>query len=529
MRTCICTIIKNEHQYLDEWIQYHLRLGIDYIFIFEDIDSDSHDEICGRYENVTLKNVNTVLTIDEQKEAKVLKYTRKYNIQHFYFRRILNYIKNNFVVDWCFVIDPDEFITLQGNDTLSHVLDLYCNYDAFIARWKCYGANGNINKPDYTKTGVVETYTKKANDDLICGKQECFMKTCWNMHKYKDEFFFNQHHPSNEANWVNTDFQVKSILCSYSNIYIRHYITKSFEEYIWKLKTRGYPWGVTRDYEFFFKVNPDLLDKKDSLIEEMKKEYLIVLPYKQSGKQGSELELALASWKKFCNFKYHFVVIGDANDDLKKRFDWAEFIKCDSLDIRDNQYNPHLDIQHKMQFVQKKYEKIYDGFIYITDDNYAVKNFYIEDILTTHYHSMSFEGKKNAPTSYWSHDKWKTRQILDREKLPHINYVTHYPCYFDFKKVKRIWQKYNMAQESYVLEDLYFNNYEHDKPILDSEIRLGIWDYNIYKKEFKRALENPKIKFMCNSVEGWSKELENSLKELYVSDEIETPLKTEPK
>ena len=220
MRTCICTIIKNEHQYLDEWIQYHLRLGIDYIFIFEDIDSDSHDEMCGRYENVTLKNVNAVLTIDEQKEAKILKYTRKYNIQHFYFRRILNYIKNNFVVDWCFVIDPDEFITLQGNNTLSHVLDLYCNYDAFIARWKCYGANGNINKPDYTKTGVVETYTKKANDDLICGKQECFMKTCWNMCKYKDEFFFNQHHPSNEANWVNTDFQVKSISCSYSNIYI---------------------------------------------------------------------------------------------------------------------------------------------------------------------------------------------------------------------------------------------------------------------------------------------------------------------
>jgi hypothetical protein len=46
---------------------------------------------------------------------------------------------------------------------------------------------------------------------------------------------------------------------------------------------------------------------------------------------------------------------------------------------------------------------------------------------------------------------------------------------------------------------------------LDSTIRLGIWDNNIYKNEFQNAVNNPDIKFICNSVEGWSKELENSL------------------
>lgn len=49
MKTCILTIIKNEHQYLDEWIQYHLNLGIDALFIYEDIDSDSHLEIAQKY------------------------------------------------------------------------------------------------------------------------------------------------------------------------------------------------------------------------------------------------------------------------------------------------------------------------------------------------------------------------------------------------------------------------------------------------------------------------------------------------
>ena len=36
--SCILTVIKNEHEYLDEWIRYHLNLGIDHIFIFEDIN-----------------------------------------------------------------------------------------------------------------------------------------------------------------------------------------------------------------------------------------------------------------------------------------------------------------------------------------------------------------------------------------------------------------------------------------------------------------------------------------------------------
>ena len=158
-----------------------------------------------------------------------------------------------------------------------------------------------------------------------------------------------------------------------------------------------------------------------------------------------------------------------------------------------------------------KYSDIYDGFIWMVDDNYAIKPFTLFDILQTHFHSLSFTGASSAPHSFWRHDKWKTRQLLDSEKLPHVNYTTHFPCWFNFNKLKEVWDRFNMLNESYVLEDVYFNYYEHDKPVLDSEIRLGIWGHDIYKNKFQKALADPNIKFMCNSVEGWSKELENSL------------------
>lgn len=516
MRSCICTVIKNEELYLDEWINYHLNLGIDHIFIFEDIDSNSHKDITAKYDNVSLNSVNIVLDKNSQDEAKELKLTKQYNPQHLYFRNILNFISKNYSsdYDWCFIIDADEFVTIENaSDTITSVLSLYSNYDAIILKWKCYGANNHIEKPDYSKNGVVETYTNEMKG-IIPDKAGSYMKTCYNLKKYKEDFFFNQHHPNNICNWINSGLEKNMFTMCYKNIFIRHYITKSWEEYANKIMHRGFAWGGKRNYDFFFSVNPEMKHMKDELIKSIHEEMLVILPYKQSGSQGSELELALSLWRKNCKFKYHFVVIGEYDKSFEEKFHWVEFIECPTKPKINGQYNPHLDMINKFIVVSNKYKNKYGGFIWMVDDNYAIKPFSLDDIKTIHYHSITFVGNEKQPTSYWNHDKWKTRQLLDKENLPHINYTTHYPCYFEFSKLDEIWDKFNMQNESYVLEDIYFNYFEHEQPILDSTIRLGIWDNDIYEKFFNNALLDKKIKFVCNSVNGWSKNLENDLLKL---------------
>ena len=59
-----------------------------------------------------------------------------------------------------------------------------------------------------------------------------------------------------------------------------------------------------------------------------------------------------------------------------------------------------------------------------------------------------------------------------------------------------------MREESYVMEDIYFNYFEHEQPVLDNKIRFGVWNNKIYENVFQKAVENPDIKFVCNSVEG---------------------------
>ena len=216
MKNCILTIIKNEHQYLEEWIDYHIKLGIDHLFIFQDIDSLSHSYITDKYDKVSLFDVGILLNDEEMQRVLYLKKTHNGNPQHIYFKNGLSYIKDNYDYDWCYVIDNDEFLP-------SINLTQYQDYDAIVLPWKCYGANGLINKPDYKDKGVIDTYTEEVKGFVPASYSTSLNKTCYNLTKYNHNFYYNNHIPNICCNYIKLE-----------DTYIRHYITKSWEEYVWK-------------------------------------------------------------------------------------------------------------------------------------------------------------------------------------------------------------------------------------------------------------------------------------------------------
>ena len=249
-QVCILTIIKNEQQYLEEWIKYHLNLGINHIFIFEDINSDSHKEITDKYKNVSLISVE---------QLNVEKY-----IQGYYMKHGLQYIKDNYNYDWCFVIDIDEYITPETG--IHNIMQQFKDYDAVILQWQNYGANGLIYKPDYKDKGIIETYTKEFGISPKDGESKS-VKTVYNLHTYNKDLFISVHTPSKKVKWCKTNFgtDIKEIV--YDKVYLRHYFTKSFEEYVWKVYVRGMFSKKYRNYDDFFITNPDMLDRKEELLK----------------------------------------------------------------------------------------------------------------------------------------------------------------------------------------------------------------------------------------------------------------------
>jgi hypothetical protein len=59
----------------------------------------------------------------------------------------------------------------------------------------------------------------------------------------------------------------------YDKMYLKHYITKSFEEYIWKVYVRGmHTKGAHRKMDDFFEINQDMLERYDECMK-FKDEY----------------------------------------------------------------------------------------------------------------------------------------------------------------------------------------------------------------------------------------------------------------
>ena len=188
-------------------------------------------------------------------------------MQHNYLRNGLAYVKNNYNYDWCFVIDIDEYITIENKyESLEEVLSIFNGYDAILLQWENYGANGLIYKPDYTKKGIIDTYTQKVGYQNVDNNMNN-LKCIYNMNTYVNENYKNNHIPNLNIKWCKTDLSQQKDSYIYDKIYLRHYITKSWEEYVCKLKIRGMFFKNHRNYWSFFEMNTDMIDKKEELIK----------------------------------------------------------------------------------------------------------------------------------------------------------------------------------------------------------------------------------------------------------------------
>ena len=252
---CICSFIKDEIEYLDEFLKYHIDLGIDHIFLFEDYNSLSHKEITDKYPGkVTLRSICSIIS-----ESNVLKLAEIRNHRHRqpeYLRSGLSYIQNNTDYEWCLGIDIDEYLTLRDSD-LSATLNTFKDYEAVKIQWQNYNANGHILKPDYSQKNIQETYTRTCGFSRTDHVGYGINKLLFNLKTFNIQHIFNVHSVHSDCHAL----EKTDKLC------LRHYITKSWEEYVWKLKVRGMFYIEHRDYNDFFDMNPELKDRENELLE----------------------------------------------------------------------------------------------------------------------------------------------------------------------------------------------------------------------------------------------------------------------
>lgn len=260
MKTTICCIVKNEHNYIVEWVEHYLNLGFDSIYVFEDFGSNSHKDVLNKYINagsvilIPLENNTYGITkgnciSGNQTQGQVYKFFQ-------------NYCRENNIADWVGFFDVDEFLQFQDGYDLDKVLNEFADYNGILVSWVLYGANGHIKKPI---GNVVDNYTKHVPLNVHLDGIRFSHKTLLNVHKKSNMVTIHEW-----TGCVCTDLMGDFNHVCYDKLYLSHYFTKSFEEYCERMLSRGNMANYRRSFDQFFYLSPELSDREKELIDSIR-------------------------------------------------------------------------------------------------------------------------------------------------------------------------------------------------------------------------------------------------------------------
>lgn len=254
MNISIFTVIKNEREYLRDFLDYHAKMGLD-IYIFEDLFSETHKDICSEYGNVFLNSIKELYTEDELPQL-ITDRTNRIPSQTEFINKGLQYIHNLDKYDWCWLIDIDEYIT--ATEPLEDILKRFEDYDALFVYWMNYGCSGNLYKPIYDKP-IYEIYTERCGYELYADrKRNNITKFCVNMNRWRPDMKYMIHNAAVKR--IKVDGTLEHAKEVYEPLYLRHYITKSFEEYCYKIFVRGMHHNGHRRIRSFMEMQPQYKD-----------------------------------------------------------------------------------------------------------------------------------------------------------------------------------------------------------------------------------------------------------------------------
>ncbi|GJN12558.1 hypothetical protein PR202_ga30844 [Eleusine coracana subsp. coracana] len=140
---CVCTMLRNQARFLREWIMYHLHIGVQRWFIYDNNSDDDIEQVLNSMDPTRYNVTRHLWPWMKSQEAGFAHCA----------------LKARESCEWVGFIDIDEFLHFPGNQTLEDVLQNYTNRPRIgELRTAChsFGPSGRTKIP---KKGVMTGYT----------------------------------------------------------------------------------------------------------------------------------------------------------------------------------------------------------------------------------------------------------------------------------------------------------------------------------------------------------------------------------
>lgn len=214
----ICLLIKDENKYLSEWVKWHLGIGVNHFYVY-----DNGSAVPARA-TILAEFDSRLFTFVDWSGPHAHTQIDAYN--HF----LRHYGAEN---KWVAFIDTDEFIHCN-------VLDMrrYEAYPYIRVRWKVFDADGQV---EYSPEDVQKRF----------------------LHESKHSIGID-HKAIVQTSRVNGMMVHDAVADGYAPVYaddmiIHHYYTRSLEEWKEKILRGTCSPECRRRYDEFFTINPDLI------------------------------------------------------------------------------------------------------------------------------------------------------------------------------------------------------------------------------------------------------------------------------
>eukprot|EP01119_Soliformovum_irregulare_P021574 TRINITY_DN7211_c0_g1_i1.p1 TRINITY_DN7211_c0_g1~~TRINITY_DN7211_c0_g1_i1.p1 ORF type:complete len:527 (-),score=138.38 TRINITY_DN7211_c0_g1_i1:32-1612(-) len=236
----VCAIFRDEGAYLQEWIAFHLLVGVDHFYLWEHQSSptDPWESILAPYiaeGKVTLHRAGK-----EAMQGKIMD------------ECIRTYAKDNF---WISVIDIDEFLVPLQKDSVPEVLRSYEDEYGVFVSWRLFAGYPHVTQPDQLVTSAyVHPIAREHSQEgkLIINTRVAPVDIC----KFSAREDRNSTDPglnhncfSWNSSWVYVVDEMRRGIKedwklsppSYHHLQLNHYHSRSMQECMAKAK-RGFSW-----------------------------------------------------------------------------------------------------------------------------------------------------------------------------------------------------------------------------------------------------------------------------------------------
>lgn len=260
MKVAVCCIIKEENDYLKEFVEYYKNLGIDNIIIYDNNDSDGEDINDSIKEYIDTGYV--IVVEDKDKEAQqrfayndcIAKYGREY--------------------DWICFFDVDEYLILQKHDNIKDYLAGFPETcDCIHINWRCMSDNNllyNDGRP------LIERFTEAIDKNESINNH---IKSIVKVTKMNNPYYGNPHYFAgcNECRLNNgnlcSSYDSFNVPVNWDDACLTHFVMKTITEFLYKKMKRGTADRTLSNYrnvvsaDSFFSINKRTPEKEQIITE----------------------------------------------------------------------------------------------------------------------------------------------------------------------------------------------------------------------------------------------------------------------